>query len=554
MTVLPAENNAARIGRYAHIAQVLSSTTRNAEQWLARNSTPVVLTLMGVGLVVRVYYAHASYLNPDEALHVVLARAQSWRSVYRHSLAVAHPPLSFLVEHLFSRCRSELAERSPSIAAGTVALWFGYQWLARWTTPAAALLGVVLLAFSPAMISGATEIRGYALLQLGICGALYSFERMWADGSRRWGVVFAAFLYLAILSVYGAVWFIVTLGVLGLIRLWHTRAPRRLAALWIASQCGAAALYLVLYVTHLAHLHGSTLEAGAYSGYLRPFYFQPDQETVLGFLWSHFVRTFRYLMGKPTRGQIAMTAYLVAVAAFALRSLQRDQAGARLEPLERALQLTLPFALGVAGAILHVLPFGGSRHVTYVFPFALAGTAIGFATLVRSRWMVLVTSVIAVPLWLATTTPDNDPRCFSRPQMVAALHFIRQTIAPGSLLITDGQTSSILVYYLDDRFAQSTEALAHSRRQLGKYRMRVADTPDWHFEDERLRDDVTSAARAEGVRAGDPVWVLSARWELGKPAVGTLLPTGAMVARHQFACFTALEMRVGDTPVLIDRP
>lgn len=523
----------------------LSSAIRAGEQWLARHTALVVLAVIGAGLAVRAYYAQASYLNPDEALHVILSRAHRARTVYRHSLPEAHPPLAYLVEYLLGPVRSEIVLRLPSMVAGTAALWLAYKWLVRWATPAIALWGVVLLAFSPGMISGATEVRAYGLLQLGVCGALYYLDRLCTDGSSRSALGFAAFLYIAILSNYGALWVVIALGVFAPIRLWQTRAPAPVIAVWVISQFGAAALYAALYVTHLVHLHGSGLEAGVHSGYLHALYFQPDQETAVGFLWTRFVQTFRFLMGKQTRGNLAVAAYLVGVAALVLRSLRRGQHDAYV----RVLQLLLPFVLGGIGAILQWLPFGGSRHVTYVLPFAAAGAAAGFGVIFQSRWMVIAISAIAVPLWLATTTPDNDPRCFDRTQMTAAVNYIQRSVSPGSLLVTDGQTSSILLHYLDNRPVSSTQARPSSKRQLGTYRLRVADTAIWHFEEEALQRDVARTAQANGMQPGESVWVVGARWEFGKPALGSLLPPNAIVTQRQFACLTVLQMKIASDAV-----
>src|SRR5258708_24912990 len=50
-------------------------------------------SILGLGLMVRIWHASGTYLNPDEALHFFVANKTAWWETYRASLNVSHPPL-----------------------------------------------------------------------------------------------------------------------------------------------------------------------------------------------------------------------------------------------------------------------------------------------------------------------------------------------------------------------------------------------------------------------------------------------------------------------------
>ena len=65
---------------------------------------------------------------------------------------------------------------------------------------------------------------------------------------------FSAFLYLAILSHYSAVFFVLASGVYAVARFADSRYPRKLIAAWAMGQVGALAIYVFLYVTHVSKI------------------------------------------------------------------------------------------------------------------------------------------------------------------------------------------------------------------------------------------------------------------------------------------------------------
>jgi Dolichyl-phosphate-mannose-protein mannosyltransferase len=160
------------------IYTVVNKAFERFGSWAARNSGCCAAGLIAFAFFLRFYYCRACYLNPDEAAHYVAARQTSWPGTLESAFELAHPPLFILVLHgvLFIG-RGELALRSISLLAGTAALWFTFVWLRRSLGIASAIVGVTLLALSPAAVSAATEIRQYGLFFFFLSAALYATER-----------------------------------------------------------------------------------------------------------------------------------------------------------------------------------------------------------------------------------------------------------------------------------------------------------------------------------------------------------------------------------------
>ena len=136
-----------------------------------------------------------------------------------------HPPLMVLVLHLALRLgKSVVMLRLLSGASCAAAAWLTYRWARRTHGQPEALAGLVLLTFSPALVSAACEVRQYALLLLFTCGALHLLQRF-LEGKSLWvGGAYSACLYGAVLTHYSAAWIAVLEWKL-------SEPPRRITAL-----------------------------------------------------------------------------------------------------------------------------------------------------------------------------------------------------------------------------------------------------------------------------------------------------------------------------------
>ena len=142
-----------------------------------------------MGALVRLYRLDYQSLWLDEGWQYSIASAQSLRDVLARSLepSAAHPPLSYLINHLFLQVHdSDFLFRLPSVLFGIGSLPLCYLVARRLASPAAAVWAVVVLALSPLHLWYSQEARMYAQLvflsllsTLFLCKALERAHKKW---------------------------------------------------------------------------------------------------------------------------------------------------------------------------------------------------------------------------------------------------------------------------------------------------------------------------------------------------------------------------------------
>src|SRR5947209_8704620 len=138
----------------------------------------IPLLILVAGFAARVFEAWRYFLNPDEALHNLLASQRSLGLTYKAALTNAHPPLLILLIHYWRWLgQSELILRMPSVLAGTACCWLTYLWLRQIVDRSTGLVGLLVLALSPTMIGLSTELRQYSLVLFFISAWLSFFEQ-----------------------------------------------------------------------------------------------------------------------------------------------------------------------------------------------------------------------------------------------------------------------------------------------------------------------------------------------------------------------------------------
>ncbi|MBV9622609.1 MAG: glycosyltransferase family 39 protein [Acidobacteria bacterium] len=416
------------------------------------NPRPLAVALLLAGLVVRLFKASGTYLNPDEAMHLLAANQSSWWLTYKASLTLAHPPLLILLLHLWRGMgRSELILRMPVILAGTAACWLAYRWLAGIFGEGVGATALVFMLFLPSSIQLSAELRQYALLVVFEVGAAHLLEVALAKNSVRAMLSSAACLCLALLSHYSAFLVAAVLGTYALIRMLHRRPPLRIVAAWEASQITALSLCYFLYVSHLSTLGRNFGGASALRGfmgdeYLNHSYFVPGKINPLVFVFARTGGVFQYLFGQSVVGDFA---YVAFVAGFVL-AFSRWR-GALLRRAELVCLLLFPFAATCAAALARAYPYGGTRHCFFLLPFAVTGVAVAVLAAVRGRVAGGILTALFVAgvcnLFLSPRSPYLAAESQSRRHMSDAIDFLRQ-VGPETPIFADGQTSFLLAHYL----------------------------------------------------------------------------------------------------------
>ena len=469
------------------------------------------------GLIVRLLLAHRYFLNPDEALHYVLATQSSVGLAYKAALTNAHPPLLILVLYYWRVLGySELWLRMPSVLAGSACCWIVYQWLKQVTDQASAFIGLLLLSFAPSLIGLSAEIRQYALLLFFMAGCLYFSERAIQRNSPVQMIWFSLSLYGALLTHYSSLIFACTMGVYLLVRLWPVEKRLGLFAVWAAGQAGALGLSLYFLITHVTRLKSSGMAQGIADTWLRKSIFHPGERNVGIFILSQTVRVFTFLFSHGVVGTLALLVFLAGLTLLLRKNTPHNIEGPTGREL--ALLISLPFAVNCATALGGQYPYGATRHNVFLAPFAVTGIAVGLAAWLRTRgpaWTKYL--VIVAALALCNLFPSPPPmireRNHSRSLMKAAVATLRQSAPPGSILFSDYESGLLLGYYVcGHEIVKLVYPSFFAKADCGPYTAITARPQEWKLYGQDMPDELANLQKAFGLASGSKIWLFDAGW------------------------------------------
>lgn len=411
--------------------------------WEARTVAVVLL----LSLAIRIYFAASFRLNPDEGFHYLFAHQPSLREVRFETLTAMHtyPPLyAFLLHFTLVVGQSEFVLRLPTLCFGTVFLVFAFLWTRQLFGSRAGIAALVLLSFSPGLVSLGYEIRNYALFLAAMTLALYGLERAFQDRSATWLTIAMLSEYVSVLTNYSAIWICIALGVYVLAQIGRRRLDARLTSHWALYQLGALGIYAWLYETHIRTLRGSGNEAGLRS-FFRDSYYWPDTDNPVGFALRQTVAVFTYLLELQSLALIGTVLFAGTLIWIASGRDQKLRDG-----MTTAVLLGLPLVLGCGAALAGLFPYGNSRHSALFQPFVAAGLGLAISRLAGNRTALLVLLSGAVVPWAlaahqrASYIPGPGD---SRDSMKSAVAAIRR-LPKGAAILTDHPGLIRLGYYL----------------------------------------------------------------------------------------------------------
>jgi Dolichyl-phosphate-mannose-protein mannosyltransferase len=492
--------------------------TWHCANWIETHSNLSAMLVLTMGLLIRLWVASGTFLNPDEALHYLLANQSSWRLAYNASLTNAHPPLLTLVLYLWrSVGTSEFVLRLPSVIAGTAFCWIVFKWLTRILDLVTGFIGLVLVSFLPPVIALSAEVRQYALLLFFIAGAAYPLECALTEDSAGMMLLSAISLYLALLSHYSAILFAVSIGIYSLLRMIHRPPSNRVSAAWIMGQAGAIGLIATLYITHISKLKGD-YATGTVNGWLANSFFRHGHDNPLLFVIARSGGVFQYVFGQLAVGDIAFAAFVVGVVLL----WQEKGSPAHLNVTSRQLAslLVSPFLVAAGASIARIYPYGGTRHSAFLIMFAVAGISFFLARLAKQRiGRGIAFAILIVAVCNAFGRPHRPyiPReDQSRRQMTRAIEFIRMQIPGSDLLFVDYETRLLLGYYLcPQQPVLFFAAVGSSEEFQCNGHLVVAAGPDLYiFTAENFPPRWNNLLHSYPLESGQSVWVLQAGWEV----------------------------------------
>lgn len=482
----------------------------------SRNADLLPVLVLAAGFAARLFEAWAYFLNPDEALHNLLASQPSVGLAYKAALTNAHPPLLILVLYYWrSLGQSELMLRMPSVLAGTACCWLAYLWLKEVTDRSTAFIGLLLFAFAPALIGLSAEIRQYALLLFFMSGCLYLSERAIREDSQPLMILFSLSLYGALLTHYSSLIFAFTIGVYMLVRLYPYGKRLRLVAVWGAGQIGALALTAYYLVTHVARLRQSGMARGIAETWLRKSIFHAGENHLAVFVAVQTLRVFTFLLSHGVAGTLTLLAFLVGVVSL----LKRKKASPEKSPAPRelALLLGLPFVVNCGAAVAGLYPYGGTRHNVFLALFGLSGACIGLAAWKPARaWTkpLVIVTCLAICNFFPAPPPLIKARNHRRVLMKEAMDALQRSVPPGSILFADYQSGLLLGYYACGHgIVQTFPPLqSFAQRDCGPYTAITARPEEWKFYADDFPGQLASLAQTYNLARGTKLWLFDAGW------------------------------------------
>jgi hypothetical protein len=475
-----------------------------------------LITLLG--FLARLWAAHGTFLNPDEALHFRLADQPSLSEAYRQSLTASHPPLLTIVLYYWRALgTSELWLRLPSVLAGTAFCWMFYKWLSRTVNAPTGLVGLIFAAFLPPIVLLASEVRQYALLLMFLASAVYFLEDAFDKNSCRRIAAFSICSYLAILSHYSAFLFVAALALYVLFRIISERPPAALATSWAIAQLGIVALAITLYKTHLSKLGAGysrqVLQGWMSDHFLHHSYWDRGHGNVIVFLLGHSFGVFQYFFGQLAVGDVMGLLFLIAVASV-LPGRKAPENERRL-----AIFLLLCFAIVAAASLAHVYPYGGTRHVAFLIIPALAGVSVTVGHMTWNNWRravgIAVLIVLACVIFGKPRQPWMARADQSHSHIVDAMQFVNANIRSQDLIFTDYQSGLILGNYL---CAQKPIVLEHVPATFEQFtcaghKIIAKDYTGWTFSTANFAEDWQRLVESYDLKAGETVWIFQAGWD-----------------------------------------
>lgn len=471
--------------------------------------------LLAVGFLVRIIPAWRLFLNPDEALHNLLASQSSLGAAYQAALTNAHPPLLILLLYYWRNFgQSELWIRLPSVLAGTAACWLFYQWLNLVSDRATAFSGLLLFAFAPAFISLSAEVRQYALLLFFMTACLFLSELALRKQSSGWMLLFSLSLYGAILTHYSSLIFALALGVYMLARFYSSRRGA-LFLVWAAGQAGGVALALYFVLTHLPRLRRTGMAREGFDSYLGRSIYHPGGRNALVFVAAQSVRVFTYLFSHGVVGTLVLLAFGAGVIWLLRQAGEAGQQG----PLPRtlALLLALPFVTNWGLALAGLYPMGATRHSVFLAPFAITGASIGISRLIAVRdsikQLMLLASLVLCNFFPAPPPPIH-PRDQARARMQEAASYLKMEAKPGAVFLADYESGLLLGYYVCGHGVVQVfpplQPMAEA--ECGPYRVIASSDREWKFLANTISSRVDDAARNFGLAPNAEIWIFYGGW------------------------------------------
>jgi hypothetical protein len=494
--------------------QVTQVPARAAARRVSLDPNWIAALLVAAGFIWRLWLAHATFFNTDEAWHYSLANQRSLYLAYKASLTIPHPPLLVLVLHFWrSLGTSNLVLRLPCVVAGTLFCWAFWKWLSALAGQAAGWAGLILVTFLPPMIALSADLRQYPLMLFFMVSAAYLLERSLVQNSASRMILSMVCLYLAMLSSYSAFFFAAVLGVYGILRILAKPPSVKVIAAWGIGQAAGLGLTWFLYLSHIAKIGSLRVP------WLYDYYFHPGPGRLLPFLYHATFGVFRFVFGQITVGGAAT---LMFAGGVLLLLFQKPASEATPPSRLTGVLLLLPFVVNCVAVLAGLYPYGRTRQCVFLAVFAIAGVSILLASIAKQKAgpaaALAIVMVVLCHVFGTLQGRDMLPLAEQRHQhMDRAIEFIHREVQKEDVIFVDAATRLQLAHYLcrQEQVDIERSAAGFESFQCGGFRVISTGPNEGVLTADTFANKWQEMVRNFSRKPGTNVWVFQGGWASG---------------------------------------
>ena len=534
---------------FAESAASPTKTQSKWDGWFDSYPDRTAAAIVAIGFILRLWLAHATFFNADEAWHYATALQHSFRDTWQASLNLYHPPLLIFLLYFWHRLgNSDLMIRLPCVFSGAAFCWFYYKWLKLILGNQAALVGALLVSLLPTLIGISADLRQYPLMLAFVAVGAYFLElSVRADSSWRM-LLSGFFLLLAMLSHYSGFLAAAALGAYFLFLLAERRVSKKLIVAWIPAQIAGIALAWFFYsvqISQLAAARGNESARLMANWYLPQFYYHPGRDHLIPFLIKGTFGVFRFTFAWVVVGHIATLLFFAGLVWLRRRRTQHWCSIAFL--------LLAPFVVSWVAATLGVYPFGRTRHSIFVAVFGLAGVSVAVVEICRKRsGRALATTLVVIALCqIFGTQPwlDMLPLADRRHELMDdAMQLIRSQSSGNDVVYLDKATEYQVRRYLcpPEPLTPDRSITGFESFQCGGGRIVSSFPNDDAVLAATFPEKWQEMAHALRLQPGSKVWVVEGGWISGfAETLKSRYPTLPIIDTHHFGRYLEIfELRV----------
>jgi len=181
--------------------------------------------------------------------------------------------------------------------------------------------------------------------------------------------------------------------------------------------------------------------------------------------------------------------------------------------------LAIPFLLTCVTAIAGFYPYGGTRHSSFLAPFAIAGVSVILSRL-RSHYLSGTTLSLLVVLLATTFGRQHRPYMLredqSRERMDAAIAAIHSQVPQSAVIFVDPQTSLQLGHYLCEQklTPRDTSIAGFESYYCGGYHVITPSGNVMIFDPPTFLQKWNQMIQSFALSNGEKVWVVQAGWDI----------------------------------------